>query len=108
MPQEEYSCRITSCHKGINSFITAHEGVELAGARLFVSSSESLEIANDKSRLYQFLQWRGMDVPDHRIIETVKQFETAAKELGYPRRQFVSTPSVSNGSRGFRIIADIF
>src|SRR5262249_26370256 len=52
---------------------------ELAGARVLISPTASLEIANDKSRLYQFLQWRGIDIPDFRVVETVEQFETAVK-----------------------------
>jgi len=78
---------------------------ELAGAKLIASSAESLEIANDKGKLYQFLQWRGMDIPGFRIVETVQQFEAAAKELGYPSKTICFKPTVSNGSRGFRIIS---
>jgi carbamoyl-phosphate synthase large subunit len=78
---------------------------ELAGVKLLVSPTTSLEIANDKSKLLEFLQWRGIDVPDFRIVETPEQFETAAKELGYPQKTICFKPSVSNGSRGFRIIA---
>jgi carbamoyl-phosphate synthase large subunit len=79
---------------------------ELAGAKVIVSSGESLEIANDKSGLYQFLQWRGMDVPDFRVVETIEQFKTATKELGYPEKTICFKPSVSNGSRGFRIMSN--
>jgi carbamoyl-phosphate synthase large subunit len=81
--------------------------IELAGAKVIVSPPASLEIANDKSRLYQFLQWRGMDVPDFRVVETIEQFETAAKELGYPQKTICFKPSISNGSRGFRIISHL-
>lgn len=77
---------------------------ELAGSKLLVSSYESLEIANDKSRLYQFLEWRGIALPDFRIVETVDQFEQSVKELGYPEKVVCFKPSLSNGSRGFRII----
>jgi carbamoyl-phosphate synthase large subunit len=79
---------------------------ELAGAKLIISSTASLEIANDKGKLYQFLQWRGMALPDFRIVETIEQFTTAAKELGYPGKIICFKPSVSNGSRGFRIISN--
>jgi carbamoyl-phosphate synthase large subunit len=77
---------------------------ELAGARALVSPSASIEIANDKSRLYEFLQWRGVEVPEFRVVETIQQFETAARELGFPNMTFCFKPSVSNGSRGFRIV----
>ncbi|HLG40082.1 MAG TPA: ATP-grasp domain-containing protein [Chitinophagaceae bacterium] len=79
---------------------------ELAGAKLIISPTTSLEIANDKSKLYQFLQWRGIEVPDFRIAETIEQFETAIKELGHPGKIVCFKPSVSNGSRGFRIISN--
>lgn len=79
---------------------------ELAGTKLLVSPTASLEIANNKSRLYEFLHWRGMAVPDFRIVETVEQFKTAVDELGYPGKQVCFKPSVSNGSRGFRIISE--
>ena len=77
---------------------------ELAGVRLLASPASSLEIANNKSHLYQFLQWRGMIVPDFRIVETIEQFKIAVEELGYPEKQICFKPSVSNGSRGFRIV----
>ncbi len=77
-----------------------------AGAKLMISPTASLEIANNKSRLYEFLQWRGMSVPEFRVVETIDQFKTAVEELGYPRKQVCFKPSVSNGSRGFRIISD--
>lgn len=79
---------------------------ELAGAKLLVSPAASLEIANNKSRLYEFLQWRGMPVPDFRVVETVEQFKLAVAGLGYPEKMVCFKPSVSNGSRGFRIISE--
>ncbi len=81
---------------------------ELAGVKLLVSPVASLEIANNKSRLYEFLQWRGMPVPDFRVVETVEQFKLAVEELGYPEKQVCFKPSVSNGSRAFRIVSSQF
>ena len=79
---------------------------EMAGTKLLASSASSLEIANNKSRLYEFLQWRGMAVPDFRVVETIQQFKIAIQELGYPDKQVCFKPSVSNGSRGFRIVTN--
>lgn len=79
---------------------------ELAGAKLLTSPTASLEIANNKSRLYEFLQWRSIAVPDFRVIETIEQFKIAVEELGYPAKPVCFKPSVSNGSRGFRIISE--
>lgn len=79
---------------------------EMAGVKLLSSSAASLEIANNKSRLYEFLQWRAIAVPDFRVVETVEQFKTAAEELGFPGKPVCFKPSVSNGSRGFRIMQE--
>ena len=76
------------------------------GTRVLVSDADSLEIANNKSRLYQFLEWRGIHVPPYRIVENVDQFKVAVDELGFPGNRVVFKPSVSNGSRGFRILAN--
>lgn len=80
--------------------------IEAAGTKLPVSPSASLEIANNKSKLYEFLQWRDISTPEFRIIETVEQFNTAVKELGYPAKPVCFKPSIANGSRGFRIISE--
>jgi carbamoyl-phosphate synthase large subunit len=82
------------------------EDFALTGTRILISPAASLEIANNKSRLLEFLQWRGIDVPAFRIAENAEQFQKAAMELGYPEKKICFKPSVSNGSRGFRIIDD--
>jgi len=77
-----------------------------SGIKLPVSPATSLEIAINKSRLYEFLQWRGIAVPTFKVVETVEQFKEAVTELGYPGHPVCFKPSVSNGSRGFRIISE--
>lgn len=79
-----------------------------AGVWLPISPASSLEIANNKSRLYQFLEWRGVPVPTYRVVETVDQFRTALAELGSPAKSVCFKPSVSNGSRGFRVVTEEF
>ena len=85
-------------------FATHLNEFEMAGTRVLVTPPASLEIAINKSRLYEFLQWRGIDVPAFRIVETVEQFSQAVEELGYPEKPVCFKPSLSNGSRGFRIL----
>lgn len=80
------------------------EAFEKAGIRIPISPVNALEIANNKGKLYQFLQWRGMELPDFRIVENPEQFKTAIDELGYPAKPVCFKPVESNGSRGFRII----
>ena len=92
--------------KELLPFANHKDEFEKAGIKLLVSSATSLEIANNKSRLYQFLQWRGIAVPDFRVVETVDQFTAALQELGFPDKPICFKPSVSNGSRGFRIVTN--
>ena len=73
--------------------------------KVLISSVDSLEIANNKSRLYQFLEWRGIDVPGYKVVENIDQFKPAVEELNARAKRVCFKPSVSNGSRGFRIIA---
>ncbi len=87
-------------------FATHLNEFEMAGTHVIVTPPVSLEIAINKSRLYEFLQWRGIDVPAFRIVETVTQFADALKELGYPEKTVCFKPSFSNGSRGFRILSE--
>ena len=79
---------------------------EMTGAKLMISPASSLEIASNKSNLYDFLQWRGIAVPEFKVAETIDQFKKAVQELGFPSKQVCFKPSVSNGSRGFRIITN--
>src|SRR5512144_2889506 len=46
---------------------------EGSGTKVLVSNAESLEIANNKGRLYQFLEWRGIALPRYKIVETADQ-----------------------------------
>jgi len=78
---------------------------ENAGVKVLISNVTALEIANDKGQLYQFLQWRGIAVPEFQIVENRLQFEEAAKILNYPLKNICFKPCISNGSRGFRIIS---
>lgn len=89
--------------------LAAHlDQFELAGARVMVSPPSSLEIANNKGKLYEFLEWRGLPVPNYRIIEQAGQLREACTALGYPEKPVVVKPCLSNGGRGFRILDETF
>jgi len=74
--------------------------------KILVSKVDSLEIANNKSRLYQFLEWRGIDLPGYKVVDNIQQFKSAVEELSASGERVCFKPSLSNGSRGFRIIAN--
>lgn len=74
------------------------------GIKLLVSDDEGLRIANDKGKLYAHLQQQGIPVPAFRIVSTVGGLQKAAAALGYPQKPVCVKPTVSNGSRGVRIL----
>jgi carbamoyl-phosphate synthase large subunit len=102
--QKSIDCVLPLVTKELLPFSKDIEDFRKLGTKVLVSPVHSLEIANNKSRLYEFLEWRGLAVPAFRIVETVEQFSNAVKELGYPSRDLCFKPSISNGSRGFRIL----
>lgn len=79
---------------------------ENEGIQVLVSPEKAIEIANNKSACYSFLKNKGMELPRFYIVRTVEEFIHAAYELGHPQKAFCFKPSVSNGSRGFRIVSD--
>lgn len=87
-------------------FILAEKKKEFAkaGIRVMVSDKHVLEIANNKSQLHQHLKKQGITVPDFRVVCDLIELEEAFNELGYPEKKICVKPSVSNGSRGVRII----
>src|SRR5690606_28907416 len=65
-----------------------------------------IEIANNKSRLYEFLHSKKLALPAFSIVNDKEAFIHAAFELDHPHNSFCFKPSVSNGSRGVRIVSD--
>ena len=84
----------------------AKEKFETAGIKILVSPADAIIVANNKAACYQFLNQNGIAVPEFRIANTTEEFIHAAFELGHPQKTFCFKPSHSNGSRGFRIVAD--
>lgn len=74
------------------------------GIRVLVSDYRNLSIANDKGKLYSHLYERRVPVPAFRLVTTVAELEEAASDLGYPAKAVCIKPTVSNGSRGVRIL----
>lgn len=79
---------------------------EEKGIRVLVSDEEAINISNNKSSCYRFLSAKGIDVPGFSVVTTVDEFIHAAFELGHPQKAFCFKPSVANGSRGVRVVAD--
>lgn len=79
--------------------------VEALGTRVAVSSPESIELANDKYKMYEALSAEtDLPLPAYRWPKSLDEFVEAAHELGYPDEAVCFKPHVAKGSRGFRIM----
>lgn len=75
------------------------------GINVLVSESEPLEIANNKGLLYQLLKENGIAYPAFQTVENIHDLEKALYDLGFPGKNVVVKPAISNGMRGFRIVS---
>ncbi|NJN33264.1 MAG: hypothetical protein HC817_02425 [Saprospiraceae bacterium] len=71
-----------------------------------ISDKKNLNIANDKSRLYEHLTAHDILTPQYYVVKSgdFESFLAAFSALGYPEKPVCVKPSVSNGSRGVRIV----
>jgi carbamoyl-phosphate synthase large subunit len=74
--------------------------------KVLVSDFDSLSIANDKGKLYEHLHLNGVPVPAFKIVSKIDDLTAAVYNLGYPKQPVCIKPTVSNGSRGVRILQE--
>ena len=72
--------------------------------KVIVSDFESLSIANNKSLLYQHLKKNGIKTPMHRVVSNFNEFYRAREELLSIHSSYCIKPSISNWSRGVRLV----
>lgn len=87
-------------------FSEAIDVFEKNNIKVIVSEKTSLDIANNKSRLYEHLTAHQILTPQYRVVSkgNFDQFLQVCQDLGYPKKSIAVKPSVSNGSRGVRIV----
>lgn len=88
----------------LNALARNRAQFEAIGVKVSVSGAESLEIANDKRKLFDFLKQNGIPCADFRAVHSMESFEAAVRELGYPDKRVCVKTTSGSGSRGFRII----
>lgn len=85
-------------------FARARRQFEEKGIQVLCNSYETLQQVNDKGNLYRELHAHGITVPDFEVVKTAAAFEQAILRLGYPQKAVCFKPTLSNGSRGFRVL----
>lgn len=74
------------------------------GVRVAMSDLETLNIANSKLKLYEFMKARGLKVPRYFFVDSSESLCKHINELGYPSKPVVVKMTENSGSRGVRII----
>ena len=91
----------------LNALASHKETFEETGATVMVSDEPALEPANDKGRLYEFLDEHDLaSAPEYRRVSTEDEFVEAVRDLGYPDDPVVFKQPVASGMRGFRVLDD--
>lgn len=77
---------------------------ESMGTKVSVSDGDGLLVANDKIKLYQYMRAKGFKTPEFRTANTIDEFCTACREIGYPQKAICVKIRNGSGSRGVRLI----
>lgn len=72
--------------------------------KILSSNVESIERSNDKLSFLSACEKIGIPVPKYYVVTNFTDLKAKAFELGYPKKKVVVKPTVSSGSRGFRIL----
>ncbi|WP_077211699.1 ATP-grasp domain-containing protein [Bacillus dakarensis] len=74
------------------------------GTEVSVSNYSSLEKAINKGELFKALDTKRISTPQFTIVNTPEELRKAIFALGYPETPVCIKPTISDGSRGFRIL----
>lgn len=72
--------------------------------KVAISDNNTLSIANNKLRLYDFMSVNGIATPKYVAIDTTYSLRNCITDLGYPNKPVVVKMAENSGSRGVRII----
>jgi len=80
------------------------ERFESIGTKVSVSNRNSIEIANNKLKFYEYLRDNGLSVPKFYPLRNVRELEEVCTKLGYPEKAVCVKATNLSGSRGIRIL----
>lgn len=80
------------------------ERFKAIGTQVSMTANDHIYTANNKLRLFEFMQDNGISVVPFRRVTSLDGFNGAVAELGYPERPICVKLAESSGSRGIRII----
>lgn len=91
------SSEVTAVSKRIEEFVRC-------GVKVSTVDQETVELLNNKLRVYDFFKSFNLLTPNYIPVYTVEDFINGCKELGYPDKPVCIKLVSNSGSRGVRII----
>lgn len=85
-------------------FIKNRDKFNKKGIIVSVSEGNSVSIANNKFKLYEFMKKNDIPVCKFCAVRSLKELDRAFKYLGYPKKAICVKATESSGSRGIRIV----
>lgn len=79
---------------------------DAAGIKVSITRNDSLNIANNKLKLFEFMKENDIPVSKFSVINSLEDFGTAIRNVGYPEKPVCIKLTESSGARGVRIIDD--
>lgn len=77
-----------------------------AGIKVSITRNDSLYIANNKLKLFEFMKENNIPVSKFAVISSLDDFDKAIQEVGYPEKPVCVKLTESSGARGVRVIDD--
>lgn len=77
-----------------------------AGIKVSITRNDSLYIANNKLKLFEFMKENNIPVSKFAVISSLDDFDKAIREVGYPEKPVCLKLTESSGARGVRVIDD--
>ncbi len=74
------------------------------GVKVAITDNETLNIANNKYRLYEFMKSKNLATPKYFFVDSADTLCSKVWELGYPKKPACVKITEGSGSRGVRII----
>ena len=81
---------------------------EEAGTIVSVSDKNALHIANNKQHLLQYLNDSGLPCARYASVTNSNELKQCAERLGYPENMVCVKTAEGSGSRGFRILSEMY
>lgn len=95
LPQSSYEVYPIALHR---------DEFESRGVPVVVAGPRAIKLSNDKGLMYKALAGSDVPCPHMMTCDSLTAFAQAVHSLGYPERPVCFKPTISKGSRGFRVL----